>query len=713
MALKYKTALKALGIAGLTAVVTTPAYAGPAIPILVGAAVGVATAAAGITILGLGVVATAIVAGVAAAAITAVGISAMTPTFDQPDYSGNTATGATAVNTGIMVNKVGTNNPIPVVYGERKIGGSRVYVSTDGTDNEYLYIAMVFCEGEINAFKELYIDDKLIAEGTLTTQVNNPAYSKENRLTYELQTGSDTQSPPSFFTSGAPGWSSNHRLQGLAVGYFKCRWVRPDISASAETQQETADANPYGGMPKINVVVEGKKCPDATSFNDGESTAYASMSKSYTTNPASHMLDYLMNNRYGRGLQNDRIRFGAFKTAANKFNTNVSYATGGAGKLMENNAVIKTDRTMLENVQTMLQNMRAGMPYVQGKFKIKLLDTGHASDPVNTTPVIAYPVTERQLVGGIVVEGKGHRDQYNQVKAVFPDPNNDWEISEVIFPEVDSAKDISFLAEDNNKRLTKDLSLEGITNGNIAGDVASIVLHNSRKKKFVSFTATAELHEVEVGDIISITYDALGFSAAKFRVTSHQITADYTINITAIEHEPTDYEFTNTEVFIQKGVKIASNDPYQSQGGASPSNPQAPYFPGTSHNTNGAVSAATVFSSAVRPSYAENLWKLTITHATDLTQYNRFSIDCIATGSTTAPSEAEFTQKGLIEFKQHRAPYDSTNYIVLGTRQANVFASSTYMYFRVRYRKSNGDGDVLGPWKRVNNNKLTSGSSFP
>ena len=60
MALKYKTALKALGIAGLTAMVTTPAYAGPVIPILVGAAVGVATAAAGITILGLGVVATAI-----------------------------------------------------------------------------------------------------------------------------------------------------------------------------------------------------------------------------------------------------------------------------------------------------------------------------------------------------------------------------------------------------------------------------------------------------------------------------------------------------------------------------------------------------------------------------------------------------------------------------------------------------------------------------
>ena len=710
MALKYKTALKALGIAGLTAVVTTPAYAGPVIPILVGAAVGVATAAAGVTILGLGVVATAIVAGVAAAAITAVGISAMTPTFDQPDYSGNTATSATAVNTGIMVNKVGTNNPIPVVYGNRKIGGSRVYVSTNGTNNEDLYIAMVFCEGEINAFKELYIDDKLIAEGTLTTQVNNPAYSKENRLQYELQTGTDGQTPPSFFTSGAPGWTSNHKLSGLAVGYFKCKFVRPDINATAETQQETADANPFSGMPKINVVVEGKKVPDATSFNDGESTAYASMSKSYSTNPASQMLDYLMNPRFGRGLQNDRIRFGAFKTAANKFNTTVNYATGGSGKLMENHAVIQTDRTMLENVQTMLQNMRAGMPYVQGKFKLKLLDTGHASDPVNTTPAIAYAVTEREIVGGLVIEGKGHRDQYNQVKAVYPDPTNDWEISEVVYPEVNSALDLQLLSEDNDKRLTKEVSLEQVINGNIAGDVASIILNNSRKKKFLSFTATAELHEVEVGDIITVTYDSLGLSAAKFRVTSHQITADYTIQITAIEHEPTDYEFTNTEVFIQKGIKLASNDPYMSQSGSSPSSPQAPYFPGTTHDTNAVISAATLFSSNART--LDNTWKFTVTHASDVSQYNVFAIDAIATGSTTAPSEAEFKQKGITETRNTNPPYDTTNIMSITANDHPTLVSAQFLYVRVRYRKDTGEF-VLGPYTRVNNNKLTSGSSFP
>ena len=675
---------------------------------IVGIAVGVATFGAGFGIMA------AVAAGAGAAAITQVGISAMTPSFDVPEYSGNTTTGATNVNTGILVNKTGTNNAIPVVYGERKIGGSRVYVSTDGTNNEDLYFAMVFCEGEIEKFKELYLDDKLIAEGDLTNQVNNPAYIKGGRLQYELQKGASGQTPPSFFTSGAPGWSSNHKLSGLAVGYFKCKFVRPDIESSAETQQETADANPFSGIPRVNVVIEGKKVPDASSSTIASQT-YANMTKSYSTNPASQMLDYLLNPTFGRGLDTDRIGFTAFKTAADKFNTTVSYATGGSGKLLESHAVIQTDRTMLENVQTMLQNTRSGMPYVQGKFKLRLLDTGHASDPVNTTPDIAFAVTERELIGGLTIEGKGHRDQYNQIKAVYPDPTNDWELSEVVYPEVNSPLDLQLLAEDNDKRLTKEISLEQIINGNIAGDVASIVLNNSRKKKFISFTATAELHNVEVGDIITVTYDSLGLSAVKFRVTSHKITADYTVNITAIEHEPTDYEFTNTEVFIQKGIKLASNDPYMSQSGASPSNPQAPYFPGTTHNTNGVVNTATVFSSRVTATRQENMWKLTVTHPADTVKFNIFAIDIIATGSTTQPSEAEFKQKGKTSQRELYPPYSTETFVIVANLDHPSFVSADHIYFRVRYRTTrNGfPEELLGPWKRVNNNKLTSGSSFP
>ena len=441
---------------------------------VVGIIVGVVAIATGFGLI------TALVAGAAAAAVTQAGIGMVTSAFDVPDYSQNTADGASAVNSGILVNKVGTNNPIPVVYGKRKVGGSRVFISTDGTDNKDLYIAMVFCEGEINAFKELLFDDKLIASGTLTTQIDNSAYSSESRLQYELQRGASGQTPPSWFIQN--GWSAaNHLLSGLAVGYFRCRWVRPATDSTSEAAQKTIDDNPYGGIPIIQVVIEGKKTPVATSYVDGETDTYASMAKVYSTNPADHMLDYLMNDIFGRGLANDRIGFTSFKVASIKFDTTVTYQNNETGKILENNIVVSTSRTMLENVQTMLQNMRSGMPYIQGKFNLKLLDTGHASTP-GGTPEIAYAVTERELIGGLVIEGLGHRDQYNQVKAVYPDPETNWEVNEVVYPKVGSTTDIALLAEDNGRRLTKDISLEGITNPNLAGDIASVVLLRSRKK---------------------------------------------------------------------------------------------------------------------------------------------------------------------------------------------------------------------------------------
>ena len=676
---KYKRMIGALGIASALMTISTPANA-VSVAVAVVGAVGAA--------LGVGaVVATAVTVVAAVVAVAAVGyaIQSMTPTFDVPEYSANTADGAQAINSGVLVNKTGTNNSVPVVYGTRKIGGTRVFVSTDGTDNEYLYIAMVFCEGQIRAFKELIFDDKLVAGGSYggdpTTGVNNPAYSAESRLKYELQTGSAGQQSPDWFNQN--GWSNNHNLSGLAVGYFKLRWVRPNIDDPAEDQQSTADDNPYGGIPKIQVVVQGKYVPNASSYDDGETDTYATMIAAghWSTNPADHMLDYLMNPIFGRGLANDRIGFTSFKTAASKFNTSVNYMTGGTGKILEFNYVVQTSRTMLENVQTMLQNMRSGMPYIQGKFNLKLLDTGHASNPTSQVPVIAYAVTERELIGGLTIEGKGHRDQYNQVKAVFPNPETNWELDELVYPEVNSAVDQAFLAEDNDRRLVKDISLEGITNGNIAGDVASIVLLRSRKKKAVSFTTTAELHNTVVGDIITITYPSLGMSAAQFRITSHQVTADYTIQITALEHDPTDYDFTNTDVFIPKAVSISSNDQYQNSGNVTSGNP---YYPGPK-SQNAYISAITNVNFS--------MCELTIVSATDVSQYDIMRVDQIGAGASAPSNPSGFTSTS---FQKSSGAFVSPQGIVVQKW------NNQYVWFRIVYIKQDNT-EVFGPWKRTAN----------
>ena len=46
---------------------------------------------------------------------------------------------------GVLVNKSSNIANIPVIYGTRKVGGTRVFLSTGGNDNEYLYIALVLC----------------------------------------------------------------------------------------------------------------------------------------------------------------------------------------------------------------------------------------------------------------------------------------------------------------------------------------------------------------------------------------------------------------------------------------------------------------------------------------------------------------------------------------------------------------------------------------
>ena len=63
---------------------------------------------------------------------------------------------------GILLNKQSNDANIPVVYGERLIGGTRVFMETSGTDNTYLYMAIVLSEGEINSIEEIRVDDKVV-----------------------------------------------------------------------------------------------------------------------------------------------------------------------------------------------------------------------------------------------------------------------------------------------------------------------------------------------------------------------------------------------------------------------------------------------------------------------------------------------------------------------------------------------------------------------
>jgi len=508
----------------LTIGFSAPAYAGPAI--LIGAVIGGAVAAGAAA---AGLIAASILTAAAIGAAVGAVAGALAPDllggmFDTPDY--NVTQNAQAENDGILVNKTGMLESIPVVYGTRKVGGKIVFLATQGTRNKYLYMALILSEGEIESIGDIYIDDVISTDSRFA-----------NRFSFQVFTGADNQGHSSLLAE-ANGWDSSYKLSGLA--YIACRFEWKKID-----NQDDADANPYAGIPKVTAVIRGKKVKSMAGLTNSHATTYENeTSLAFSNNPADCIADYLRNPRYGRGLANNRINFASFSTARDKYAQQVTYVNGNKGPVLVCDAVIDTGRSLLDNTKLFIANARSGLPYVQGRFKLKLHDTGHDTDSQNPTPNVAYTVTMDQIVTGVKLQGNGTRNHFNQVKITYIDPEQDWKTNEVIYPELNSALDTTYLAEDNGRRLTKEMAFNHIINKHVAADIASILLLQSRNRKNIEFDATAELHEVEVGDIITVQYSPLGIDTY-YRVNSMKVNADYTIGITASEHTPSVYVFTD------------------------------------------------------------------------------------------------------------------------------------------------------------------------
>lgn len=162
---------------------------------------------------------------------------------------------------GVLLNKDSGITNVPIIYGTRMVGGARVFVSTNGSGNEYLYVAYVLGEGQVDSYTQLLIDDIVVtpnsfAHGTRTGTSTSP-YSDESRLELQFFDGRDDQ-VASTLLKEAPGWTDDHRLRGLCYLAAKFRWKKIE-------DQEDADNNPYGGgIPNVKVTVKGKKIFDLT-----------------------------------------------------------------------------------------------------------------------------------------------------------------------------------------------------------------------------------------------------------------------------------------------------------------------------------------------------------------------------------------------------------------------------------------------------------------
>ncbi len=231
---------------------------------------------------------------------------------------------------GILLNKQSNDASIPVIYGTRLVGGTRVFMETSGTDNTYLYMAIVLGEGEINGITEIRVDDKVVTfassladntEVEVASSDGNFFKNSASLIRLEPHFGSDGQSASSLLST-LSSWGSNHKLSGLAYLAIRFTW----------------NQDAFTGIPKVQAKVQGRKIVTLNS-------SLVESSPTFSANPAFCLLDYLTNERYGKGIATADIDLQSFRDASVVCDTQVTPFSGGSDiNLFDCNAVLDTSK---------------------------------------------------------------------------------------------------------------------------------------------------------------------------------------------------------------------------------------------------------------------------------------------------------------------------------------------------------------------------------
>jgi len=452
---------------------------------------------------------------------------------------------------GVTVTRNGSNVPIPLVYGHRKIGGTNIFTETNGVENANLYAVYALCEGEIQGLHKIFVNDtELPRPGQtypigLTYVVTEGRYA--NRISLQFFDGTETQRQSELANESASWGTKSRRLPGIAYVVMRFYW------APVETQED-ADNNPFGGgIPQVNFEVFGKKVYDVTTHSGGLdlSGSYENRPKIYSTNPANCLLDYLENPRYGAGQAADTINADSFKTAANKFNQIVNYSNNQSGRAMTMHSVVDTSQQVITNSQLLLQGCRSVFPWVNGRYKLKVEDGGHPTDISSAVVSVAYDVDDNEIIGGVKLVGERKSSKYNRVIVNYIDPDKSFSNQQVTFERGGD------LARDNNEILVGEFTFHSLTNVAVARDIAQMIYDKSRAQRTITFNATQELLDVEVGDIITVTDEICLLNEDTFRVTGMKLKKDLTVEIEAAEHDATLYPFvTGAQIEIPPPVYL-------------------------------------------------------------------------------------------------------------------------------------------------------------
>lgn len=365
-----------------------------------------------------------------------------------------------------------------IVYGRSRVGGTIVYLESTGSDNKFLHLVIAVAGHEVDAFEEVYFDDELVWDGG-SYQSDWGSFTRLN-----FATGTDSQVADSDLVSESAHWTSDHRLRGVAYLYVRL----------------TFDQNKFSsGIPNISAVVRGKKV-----FDPRSSTAV------WSSNPALCIRDYLLDTKYGMGVDESELASAAFISAANLCDEDVTTTTGTQDRYTLD-GVIDSGQPPKNVLESMLTSCAGSLVYSGGEFYL------YPSE--YRTPTIT--LNESVVIDSIQVQTrKSRRDLFNAVKGVFSSTEDNYILTD--YPAIISS---TFAAEDGDA-IYLDVNLPYTTDPIRAERIAKLSLLRTRQQISATIVCNLSALRLKAGDTVMITNARMGWTSKVFEILNLTLTSD-------------------------------------------------------------------------------------------------------------------------------------------------------------------------------------------